>query len=511
MPKKVDLCLVNASLEKSVFPPLSLAYLSSYLKEKGKEPSILDLSVSQSLFKNAFLIEMIGRSFTLDKTLAVRSPEEEKKKNVLISLFKAWKDRVLAEKPDMVGFTVNHRNLQPSLLLAHLLKTENPHMLIVFGGPECSMNEPMEMISSTGAVDLAVQGEGEITLLELIEALEQKKSFASIEGLITFRKGAMKRNASRPAIPDLDVLPFPDFGDFHLDRYKSVLPVAMSRGCVGVCTFCNERVFWGKKYRYRSPTSVAAEMLRRTELGITHFRFNDSLVNGNTHLLKRMCELLIEKCAAVQWYGNARAEGLPLDLLKTMKKAGCYELRYGVESPVPHILQDIRKRVTPQQIEIVLKNTKSAGITSKIDIICSFPTETKKDFIYSLRWLFKNRDLFDQVLLNQFILSSSTEMFQYPERFHMVYTSLYDGSDISMVGAYRWESTNVHGITALFRYTVLTLFVAGMGKPFSSNIPVSRYEDFSLYILDRIQNSREGDSYERIYDEIFNQYKKVMN
>lgn len=510
MSKKADICLINASLDKPALPPLSLAYLSSYVREHGKKVSVLDLSACNPFLENAFLLEMIGKSFCIDSMLRVTSPEEKRKREILLDLFEKWKDCVLDELPAAVGFTVNHKNLSPSLYLAQLLKAEHPHIPIIFGGPECSMDEAMEVVSSTGAVDMAVHGEGEITLLELVKALEQGRSPGSIEGLMIFHKGKVQKNAGRPAVADLDGLPFPDFSDFHLDRYKSTLPVSMSRGCVGGCTFCNERIFWGKKYRFRHPRSIVAEIQRDTEYGVTDFRFNDSLVNGNIHLLKRMCEYLIESNTAVQWYGNARPEGLSLELLKTMKTAGCYELRYGVESPVPHILQEIKKRVTPKQIETVLKNTKSAGIKPKIDIICAFPTEKKEDFIYSLRWLLKNKDLYDQALLNQFILASSTEMFRTPESFDMTYESLYNGSDISMVGAYRWESTHVYGDTALFRYIVLTLFMAGLGKSFSSNIPVSRYDDLSHYVLEKVQSLREGDSYEDVHDEIYTQYKKVM-
>ncbi len=436
-------------------------------------------------------------------------PDEEKKRRKLLELFRTWKGLVLATAPDLVGFTVNHKNFPASLFLAQLLKTEDPQLPLILGGPECSMDEAMRLVSSTGVADLAVCGEGELTLFRLIEAVEHEIPFTEIEGTILFQNGKLMRNSPRPAISDLNVLPFPDFSDFPLDRYLGkVLPITMSRGCVGACAFCNERIFWEKKYRFRSPESVVKEIQHNTAHGMTAFKFNDSLVNGNTHLLRKMCELLTESNTCITWYGNARPEHLSLELLDVMKRAGCCELRYGVESPIPHILLEMKKGVTPHEIETILENTKKAGIRSQVDLICAFPTETKRDFIYSLWWLHKNRDLFHHVLLNKFSLASSTEMYENPQHYDMTYVPLYDGSDISMAGVYRWESTEVHGDSALFRYVVITLLASELGMLQQSTIPVSRFQDLARYVLDKVENLRNEGLYLEVYDKIYERYRE---
>ena len=477
------------------------------MREKGKEVYVLDLPADESFVGNTFLLETIGKSFCLDSNLQMTRPKEKNKKEKLLNLFNTWKELILKTAPDVVGLTVNHKNLPSSLFLAHILKVEDPGLFIIFGGPECSMNEPVKVVSSTGVVDLAVYGEGELTLLHLIEALEQKIPIKTIEGTILFQNGRLKRNPGRSAITDLDVLPFPDFSDFPLDHYTGkALPLTMSRGCVGICAFCNERIFWGKKYRFRSPESVISEIQHHTSYGMTSFKFNDSLVNGNIHLLRKLCERLIESNTHIDWYGNARPEKMSLELLETMKEAGCHELRYGVESPVPHILMEMKKGVTPHQAKTVLENTKKVGIKSQVDLICAFPTETKRDFIYSLRWLYQKKDLFHNVLLNRFSLASSTEMFQNPQLYGMTYSSLYDGSDISHAGLYIWESAHVHGDTGLFRYIVITLLASELGKLRQSTIPVSRYEDFSHYIFKKVRDLADEGLYEDVYDRMYERY-----
>ncbi len=512
MTKNVKVCLVNASLRRSIFPPLSLASLSSYLRENKREVTVLDLSTSEPFLRNAFLIEMIEKSFCLNSNLEVVSPQESKKKEKLMSLFQAWKECLLAETPDVVGFTLNHFNLSSSLFLAQMLKAENPHLITIIGGPKCSMSEVMEVVSLTRAVDLAAYGEGEITLLEIVKKLERREPLNSTTGTIFFQDGKMNKNPPHPAINDLNVLPFPDFSDFQLNRYRErMLPVALGRGCIGSCVFCNERIFWEKKIRYRAPEPVVKEIERDVEYGITTFRFIDSLLNGNIPLLEKLCKLLIESGLDVQWFGNARPEKLTVEVLGLMKKAGCLELRYGLESPVPRILKEMNKRTTPQEITKVLENTTKVGLPLRINIVCAFPTETKQDFIYSLRWLYENRDLFDRAMVNQFVLASASEIFQNPQVYGMTYETLYDGNDISRAGTYTWRSDQVHDDTMRFRYIALSLFVQEMGKLSATlNIQAADYGALPQYIVEEIQSVREGDSYESVYDRLYNYYKREI-
>lgn len=512
MTKSVKVCLVNAPLRRSIFPPLSLACLSSYLRENKRKTTVLDLSTSEPFLKNAFLIEMIEKSFCLDSTLAVTSPQESMKKEKLMNLFHVWKEHLLAEAPDVVGFTLNHFNLSSSLFLAWMLKAEDPHLITIFGGPKCSLGEIMKTISLTGAVDLAVYGEGEITLLDIVKRLERGESLKPTAGTIHFQNGRMKKNPPRPAITNLNVLPFPDFSDFQLDRYtEKMLPVALSRGCVGSCVFCNERIFWEKKIRYRAPEPVVKEIERNVTYGITTFRFIDSLLNGNIPLLKKLCKLLIKRDLDIRWFGNARPEKLSVEVLELMKKAGCFELRYGLESPVPHVLKEMNKRTTLSEITKVLENTITVDLPLRINVVCAFPTETRQDFIYSLRWLYENRNLFNRAMVNQFVLTSASEMFHNPQRYSMTYETLYDGNNISKAGTYKWESTHVQGDTMRFRYIILSLFIQKLGKLSATlNVQASDYGDLPQYIVEEIQHLGEGDSYETVYDKIYNRYKREI-
>ncbi|MBU7013507.1 MAG: radical SAM protein [Theionarchaea archaeon] len=512
MTQDVKVCLVNASLKRSLFPPLSLASLSSFLRENERDVTVLDLSTSEPFLKDAFLLEMIERSFCLNRRLDMTSPAASKKREKLLDLFRLWKECLLAEAPDVVGFTVDHSNLSPSLFLAQLLKAENPRLMTIFGGPECSLDEVMKVVSSTGVVDLAVRGEGEVTLLEVVKTLEQGELLNPPTGTVLFRNGTMMKNSPRPAIADLNTLPFPDFSDFQLDRYtERMLPVSLSRGCVGNCVFCNERIFWERKIRYRRPESVVKEIERDREYGITTFRFNDSLLNGNIPLLKNLCRLLIERGLDIRWYGNARPEKLSVDMLELMKKAGCFELRYGLESPVPRILNEMNKRTTLEEVTTVLKNTVRVGIPLRINVVCAFPTETKQDFINSLRWLYENRDLFDTAMVNRFVLASASDIFQTPQIYDMTYESLYDGTDISKAGTYSWRSAQVHGDTMQFRYVVCSLLIQNLGKLAGTpHVQARDQGGLSHYITEEIQKFRGSDSCESVYDRLYDSYRREL-
>jgi anaerobic magnesium-protoporphyrin IX monomethyl ester cyclase len=196
-------------------------------------------------------------------------------------------DRIFAHNPDLIAMPVVTDDLKWALKWAARIKKRSARMPVVFGNVHPTFHP--EDVLAHDCVDFAVRGEGEITLLELAEALAGNLRYEDVLGLAYKEAGgAVRVNEMRPLIEDLDILPFPD-----KDLYYEVMPylnlgyTTMSgRGCPYRCTFCDNNTSmqlykngvaktqkWSRRH---SPEYVVREILWAKErYGIKHVRFND--------------------------------------------------------------------------------------------------------------------------------------------------------------------------------------------------------------------------------------------
>jgi len=199
-------------------------------------------------------------------------------------------------------------------------------------------------------------------------------------------------NAPRGMIKDLDVLAPPDYSDFKVHSYvRRALPLVSSRGCVNRCTFCADSPLW-KTYRFCSAQKVVDDIkvLVKT-FGIHEFEFADSLFNGHIARVGEICDLIIRSGLEIQWSAKvAFHQGMDLELLKKMRKAGCTSLAYGVESGSPRVLSHMRKNMDLALAGRVIRDTFLAGIEANCFFLIGYPTETEEDFSMTLDFIKKN-------------------------------------------------------------------------------------------------------------------------
>jgi radical SAM superfamily enzyme YgiQ (UPF0313 family) len=229
----------------------------------------------------------------------------------------------------------------------------------------------------------------------------------------------------RPDSADRTVAsPFADFTDLSPDRYLDyrlgtrILPILGSRGCVGRCAFCAERRIWGG-YRRRLPEAIAGEVQYQIERHATAvFRFNDSLLNGDARHLESICDLLIERQVRVEWAGNARVHrNLSPGLLQKMRRAGCRQLWFGLESASPRMLNLMRKDVSIELAGRVFQEAKQAGIQVLVFLIAEFPGETLSDTRETIAFLEKNAQAIDSVHISEYKLITNSAMYEEAEKF----------------------------------------------------------------------------------------------
>lgn len=289
--------------------------------------------------------------------------------------------------PDLIGITANTCVFDSVIKLVILLKNRFPDALVMIGGPHPSAMPEQSLRDSLA--DFAVVGEGEITFAEVIAQLRAKDDdWSKINGLV-FRdvNGEIHINEPRALIKDLDTLPFPA-RDIINNKAYSPAPtkrvglgpntlIATSRGCPFRCGFCAAQAVWTRRIRTREPLCVVAEMKECVEkYGIRSFNFTDEFFTSDKNRVLAICGLICERKLNVAWVCSARAQHLDKETLLEMKRSGCHEISFGIESGNPDILKSIDKSIDLSEMYRVVSLAKSVGIITHASYILGYMGET---------------------------------------------------------------------------------------------------------------------------------------
>ncbi len=291
--------------------------------------------------------------------------------------------------PDLIGITTNTCVFDSVIALINLLKISLPKVPIVIGGPHPSALPESSLRDSKA--DFAVIGEGEMIFEELLARIKRGENHRSkIHGL-AYRDEHRNVLVNSPGtlIKDLDILPLPA-RDLVDTRLYSPAPtkrvglgantlIATSRGCPYNCGFCGAQTVWTRKVRTRKPEFVVKEMKECIDkLGIRIFSFTDEYFTTNKKRVLEICRLICESKLDISWVCSARAQHLDKETLEAMKKAGCHEISFGIESGSPEILKKIDKALDLDEAQRVVRLTKKVGITSHASYILGYIGETEE-------------------------------------------------------------------------------------------------------------------------------------
>jgi anaerobic magnesium-protoporphyrin IX monomethyl ester cyclase len=374
-------------------PPLATAYISGQLKSFGHDIVCHDFSSDlicnlpaekKTVVTQRYLIEGWNDNF-----------EFWRERLSIDSLVDKWADEVLAHNPGLVGFSLYDSTLSVSMLLTKAIKKISPETYVVFGGPACDEKE----IILKGSVDFLVYGEGEDTITDLVDRIQNNRSFEDCPGIVFVRKGDIVKTDPRPLIQDINKIPFPDFSNFDLKKYPlQNLPMFTSRGCPNRCTFCSESPRWGK-YRHRTAENIVLEMERNvSEFGITHFSMEDSTINGDTHEFEKMCDLIISKELKVTWGGKARIHPkMNRNYLEKVYMAGCRGFIFGIESGSQKVIDHMNKNIKISDVETVIRNAREVGIRVGCFFIVGYVNESEEDFEETLTFIMRNHKYIDTI------------------------------------------------------------------------------------------------------------------
>jgi radical SAM superfamily enzyme YgiQ (UPF0313 family) len=299
--------------------------------------------------------------------------------------FKQMAQEILRHNPDVIGFSVTCDNLPVSLLIARECKQLFPEIPIVFGGPEVSFEE-VEVMRAFKQVDVVVRGEGEITLVELLQALEKNTSLSGVLG-ITFRENErVIRNPDRHLMEDLDELPFLNYSLVpNIDKYY--LGLEAGRGCSFCCTFCSTCRVWRRKPRMKSPQRLGEELKRASHLFKKRFIFVDDHFLVSREFVDEFLCLTANK--GFVWACNSRLDALDESLIKKLKQAGCRGITLGIETGSLETQKQIKKHLPLSRLPGVVQMLSQYGIDVNLSFVIGFPEETESQIDDTLRMTLK--------------------------------------------------------------------------------------------------------------------------
>ena len=390
--------LFGMTIPKMKTYPLNLLYLTTYVRDRGgydaaivdgENVSMPDLEPLEGPAQDP---EVVMHQGIPRMVKMLEDPQH--------AIWEETERRIAAVNPDLVGITCNSGNMDAARILTGRLKRRG--VPVILGGSHPTVL-PEQSLNYTGA-DMAAIGEGELTIVRVMDALRGKGNLSDIPSLAWRKNGRIIVNPKADLIAEIDVLPIPDRSFINRSEYFGEV-LLTGRGCPFDCAYCASRNIWGRKVRMRSVGSIIEELeiLRRAaELEQPPESALDSNQHGEeafdprpgrwvvkvvddtfTVNRKRTLALLDEIIAAglncFEFTGGVRADTLDEALVTKMREANFRRVTLGVESGSPRILKMIRKGETNEDVKRAIELLRGAGIRSHAFFMIGLPDETLED------------------------------------------------------------------------------------------------------------------------------------
>lgn len=295
-------------------------------------------------------------------------------------------ERVERCRPALVGFTITTANITKSLQLAKAIK-ERTKATIICGG---YYPTPFPEIVKHPFMDLAVLGEGENTLLEIVARLDCGEALQGLAGTAWREDGEVCKGPVRERITDLDALPFPDrrfsqpdkmrIGFLSSNQVKDrSLPIVTSRGCSVGCGFCASPFMWHGVWYGRSPANVLAEIVELKAKQRVNFLFvQDEELNTDRDRAMAIYRRLKEEKLGMGWATQTSIRFMDIELADAMIDCGLNTLYLGYESGAPEILDKMPKRYDINKALALNKHLQKRGVLTTGNFLLGFPWENRE-------------------------------------------------------------------------------------------------------------------------------------
>lgn len=377
--------LSKYSLSTSTTPPIAIAYLSGTLRANGYELQTIDA-----------LGEDIERMTPIEGTagLAQGLPIEQ-----IVERIDADAKIIGYSAMFSCAWTYDKKILER-------IRERFPEALIVAGGEHITACSEY-VLQDSPAIDLCVRGEGEETLIDIVNTTFAGKDPRTLNGVVGRDNGSVRANPARARIRAIDDIAQPHWDDLPLETYMSggyghgvnlgrSMPLLATRGCPFQCTFCSSPFMWTTRWEARSPQKVFDEMVRYIEkYDAENFDFYDLTAIIKKKWIIEFCDLIIESGLKFTWQlpSGTRSEAIDAEVVDRLWVSGCRNMNYAPESGSEAVLKRIKKKVSLPRLEESMRAAVRRGLNVKINMIFAFPEDTPgemwEDFKFGMKcaWL----------------------------------------------------------------------------------------------------------------------------
>lgn len=316
---------------------------------------------------------------------------------------KSFCDQLLTQEDQIFGLGGVASAYKDAVQIASYLKKHKPECKIIAGG---YLGSTANLLLSKAPIDAVVRGEGEVTTIELLDALRENKSLAEISGITYSKNGVITNTPNRKQIEHLDDIPFPEYN--LVDMHKYLIPahkapyfrfdprsknytgvlidLKTSRGCINSCSFCYRHV---KGMRHHSPQYVLDHMTYlHNHYNADFFNISDELTISSTEWVDEFCRLKQDKKLDILFRINsARVDLVTEDMLSKLKNAGMVAITFGIESGSQKMLNSMHKHTTVEQNLNALKLCDKLGLQTTIPLVIGLPGENFITIFETTRFL----------------------------------------------------------------------------------------------------------------------------
>lgn len=390
----MNILLVNPSLTQEQVGH----YNAKVEKVRGRYPSLGLFYIAAVLEKEGHIVELIDFDIETDPQKRLR-------------------ESLIHSKPDILGIHVMTWTFHQANKIAMLAREIIPSIIVIAGGAAVT-SSPLATIKHS-VFDCGVIGEGEETVVDLVNAIRSGLALDGVPGIIFRKDGNIKQNAKRPFIHDLDSLPLPARHLVDLSRYCDVFTqkqrfatVVTSRGCPYRCIYCDRENRMGNTWRSFSNRRIIEEITSLKELNnIDEVMFFDDEFIVNRDKVAELCDMILAKELHLTWECRARVDLVDRKLLALMRKSGCYRIRFGFESGDDGILDRLKKGITIKQSLECARLVKEAGIEIFGYFMLGCPGETRATMEKTLNLAFEIAP--DFAIFSKAILIPGSELFEW--------------------------------------------------------------------------------------------------
>jgi len=364
----------------SLTPPIGLAYIASSLRASGHSVKIID-AIGENPKKSTPISEdLVLRGLTFEEIIE-RIPGDSDFIGISCMFSSEW---------------VQIRELTNQIGMAF------PDKLIAGGGEHFTAAAELSM-EHCPKLRICILGEGEETIVELANVIQQDGNIEKVKGLVIRKNGTFLRTGTRSRIQNVDEVPAPAWDLVPLNNYLDnslsygvnrgrSMPMLASRGCPYQCTFCSNPLMWTTRWLARTPTKVVDEI--ETYIGkynVSNVDFYDLTAIVKRDWIIEFCQELLKRNINITWQlpSGTRSEAIDHEVAQWLFKAGCRNLNYAPESGSEETLKNIKKKVKLPRLTESLKGSVKAGLNVKLNIIIGLPDEKHQDVWKTLWFLIK--------------------------------------------------------------------------------------------------------------------------